>query len=187
MTTVQWVYLAVALLGVSVIIAFVFTDLPEVTEEELQSMAAEEAEVSGGETEGDKNFWRTKAVFGFVAQFCYVGAQVTIGSFFIVSPIIPSPLSPPHWDWFLTRFAAISTELLLRGRYLRLGRLQPPLLRSHHLHRRSIHRYRYPLRRLRSSPVVRLLDRVLCFDGGYLGAEGDGWCYLLDHYHVLRV
>jgi FHS family L-fucose permease-like MFS transporter len=84
LTNVQWVYLAVALLGVSVIVAFVFTKLPETSEEALQAEADALAEVGDGAiSDAHKPFYRTKAIFGFVAQFMYVGAQVTIGSFFI--------------------------------------------------------------------------------------------------------
>ncbi len=84
LTNVQWVYLAVALLGVTIIVAFVATKLPETSEEALQ--AEQDALASGGDdivTDAHKSFWRTKAPFGFVAQFMYVGAQVTIGAFFI--------------------------------------------------------------------------------------------------------
>jgi FHS family L-fucose permease-like MFS transporter len=85
LNNVQWVYLAVALLGVSVIVAFVFTKLPETSEEALQAEADALAEAGDGTGTSDahKSFWRTKAPFGFVAQFMYVGAQVTIGAFFI--------------------------------------------------------------------------------------------------------
>lgn len=82
MTTVQYVYLAVALLGVAVATAFVFTPLPEVSEAALQAEAEALAEATHTEVV-DRGFWRTRAPFGFVTQFMYVGAQVTIGTFFI--------------------------------------------------------------------------------------------------------
>lgn len=82
LTTVQYVYLAVALLGVAVATAFVFTPLPEVSEGALQAEA--EALAAAGDVQAvDRGFWKTRAPFGFVTQFCYVGAQVTIGTFFI--------------------------------------------------------------------------------------------------------
>ncbi len=86
LTNVQWVYLAVALLGVSVIVAFVFTKLPETSEAALQAEADALAAAGfeeGGVSDAHKSFWKTKAPWGFLAQFMYVGAQVTIGSFFI--------------------------------------------------------------------------------------------------------
>jgi FHS family L-fucose permease-like MFS transporter len=82
LTTVQYVYLAVALLGVAVATAFVFTPLPEVSEAALQAEAEALADATEGEVV-DRGFWRTRAPFGFVTQFMYVGAQVTIGTFFI--------------------------------------------------------------------------------------------------------
>ncbi|KAL0956154.1 hypothetical protein HGRIS_002316 [Hohenbuehelia grisea] len=77
--TVQWVYLAVAGLGVLLNIMFYFCDLPEITEEAL----AEEIHELG--IEGDKEpFWKQhRCTFGFVAQMCYVGAQVGVASFVV--------------------------------------------------------------------------------------------------------
>lgn len=82
LTTVQYVYLAVALMGVAVATAFVFTPLPEVSEAALQAEAEALADANEAEVV-DRGFWRTRAPFGFVTQFMYVGAQVTIGTFFI--------------------------------------------------------------------------------------------------------
>ncbi|KAK4685622.1 MFS transporter, FHS family, L-fucose permease, partial [Tremellales sp. Uapishka_1] len=84
LTNVQWVYLAVSGMGVMVALAFVFTKLPEVSEEALQAEAAALAEAHGEDTQADKSFWKQyRAITGFVSQFLYVGAQVTIGSFFL--------------------------------------------------------------------------------------------------------
>lgn len=82
---VQFVYLAVFGLGVLIIVAFVLTKLPDISEEDL-ALEAEEAAASAvlaGTSTENVGFWRTKAPFGFITQFCYVGAQVTIGSFFL--------------------------------------------------------------------------------------------------------
>lgn len=82
LTTVQYVYLAVALMGVAVATAFVFTPLPEVSEAALQAEAEALADATEAEVV-DRGFWRTRAPFGAITQFMYVGAQVTIGTFFI--------------------------------------------------------------------------------------------------------
>ncbi|KAG1808492.1 major facilitator superfamily domain-containing protein [Suillus variegatus] len=75
--TVQWVYLAVAGLGIVLNILFFFCNLPEITEDAL---AEEIDEV--GITDGQGPFWKQyRCIFGFVAQTAYVGAQVTIASF----------------------------------------------------------------------------------------------------------
>ncbi|WRT64310.1 uncharacterized protein IL334_001242 [Kwoniella shivajii] len=84
LTNVQWVYLAVSGMGVAVAIAFFFTKLPEVSEEALQAEAEALAEAHGADTQASLPFYKQyRAISGFVAQFLYVGAQVTIGSFFL--------------------------------------------------------------------------------------------------------
>jgi len=77
LATVQWVYLAVAGLGLVLNILFFFCDLPEITEEALE----EELELTVGETKRDEPFLKQyRCIFGFVAQMAYVGAQVAVAS-----------------------------------------------------------------------------------------------------------
>ncbi|KAJ7109564.1 major facilitator superfamily domain-containing protein [Mycena crocata] len=89
LTNVQYVYMAVAGMGVVVALAFGVTRLPEVSEAELQAAAAAAAAIAAAageqsDVKSDEPFYKQyRAIFGFVAQFMYVGAQVTIGSFFI--------------------------------------------------------------------------------------------------------
>ena len=75
--TVQWVYLAVAGLGIVLNILFYFCPLPEIGEDALA------AEMHGvGIVDDDGPFYKQyHCVFGFVAQTAYVGAQVTVASF----------------------------------------------------------------------------------------------------------
>jgi FHS family L-fucose permease-like MFS transporter len=77
--TVQWVYLAVAALGVLLNVLFFFCDLPEITEEAL----TRELVASEGEAAADVGpfYKQYHCIFGFVAQTCYVGAQVGVASF----------------------------------------------------------------------------------------------------------
>jgi len=85
LTNVQFVYLGVACLGVAVAILFVFAKLPEVAEEAKRnnSLVEPEHDIEGREV-GQGSIWKEYNMFcGFIAQFCYVGAQVTIGTFFI--------------------------------------------------------------------------------------------------------
>lgn len=80
--TVQFVYLAVACAGLAVNILFIFTRLPEVSEEVLQAMAA--AEAGDASVDADKPFYKQfNCIFAFIAQFAYVGAQVTVATFFL--------------------------------------------------------------------------------------------------------
>ncbi|WVR06024.1 hypothetical protein IAU60_003052 [Kwoniella sp. DSM 27419] len=84
LTNVQWVYLAVSGMGVCIALAFFFAHIPEVSEEALQAEAEALADASGEDTQAAQPFYKQyRAITGFVAQFLYVGAQVTIGSFFL--------------------------------------------------------------------------------------------------------
>ncbi|VDC01671.1 unnamed protein product [Peniophora sp. CBMAI 1063] len=75
--TVQWVYLAVAGLGLILNILFFFCYLPEITEEALEH----ELEENGVTPKAEESFWKQyRCVFGFVAQTAYVGAQVGVAS-----------------------------------------------------------------------------------------------------------
>ncbi|KAF8971045.1 MFS general substrate transporter [Flammula alnicola] len=75
--TVQWVYLAVAGLGLVLNIMFYFCDLPEIEEEFVLQQVAK----SGDPEKPPESFWRQyRCLFGFVAQTAYVGAQVGVAS-----------------------------------------------------------------------------------------------------------
>ncbi|KAF7191426.1 L-fucose permease [Pseudocercospora fuligena] len=90
LTNVQYVYLAVACAGAAVGVLFFFAKLPEVQEAAVRS-----ASIVAGDSEDlavdhygnvitDKPLYKEwNMIGGFVAQFCYVGAQVSCGSFFI--------------------------------------------------------------------------------------------------------
>lgn len=87
---VQYVYLAVACLGAVVGVLFFFAKLPEVEETAVRrgSIVTEETLEVGvdqyGNVIGDRPLYKQyNMIFGFIAQFCYVGSQVTIASFFI--------------------------------------------------------------------------------------------------------
>lgn len=90
--TVQYVYLAVALLGVAVGIMFFFAKLPEVAEASGVQRRGSVADDSTLElaTDADGNiigagpiYKQYNMIFGFIAQFCYVGAQVACAALFV--------------------------------------------------------------------------------------------------------
>jgi FHS family L-fucose permease-like MFS transporter len=89
LTNVQYVYLAVACAGGAVAVLFFFSKLPEVSEPAVRSgsVIAESEEIAVdqyGRPIVDKPLYREyNMIFAFIAQFCYVGSQVTIASFFI--------------------------------------------------------------------------------------------------------
>lgn len=90
LTNVQYVYLAVACAGAAVAVLFFFAKLPEVKEATgRRGSIAEDGTLElgvghDGRIIGDGPIYKQyNMIFGFIAQFCYVGAQVTIASFFI--------------------------------------------------------------------------------------------------------
>ncbi|PVI04024.1 L-fucose:H+ symporter permease-like protein [Periconia macrospinosa] len=90
LTNVQYVYLAVACAGVAVAVMFFFAKLPEVEESAVRSgsIVADNSEELGLDQYGHVLVQKPlrkeyNMMAGFVAQFCYVGAQVTIATFFI--------------------------------------------------------------------------------------------------------
>ncbi|CEL52303.1 L-fucose permease OS=Haemophilus influenzae (strain ATCC 51907 / DSM 11121 / KW20 / Rd) GN=fucP PE=3 SV=1 [Rhizoctonia solani AG-1 IB] len=84
LTNVQWVYLAVALMGVFVAFLFVITKLPVTSEAELEEQVQAAAEMSGTSATTDQPFYKQYRVFfGWFAQFLGVSSQVTVASFFI--------------------------------------------------------------------------------------------------------
>lgn len=72
---VKYVYIAVACTAALVAVFFIFAKLPEVSTDD---------ETTDGDADDSKPLWKQyNMIFAFIAEFCYVGAQVTIGSFFI--------------------------------------------------------------------------------------------------------
>lgn len=81
---VQWVYLAVAGMGVTIATAFVFIKLPETSEAELAEQSRRSAALAGTNDRTASPFYKQyRVIFGFIAQFLYVGAQVNVATFFI--------------------------------------------------------------------------------------------------------
>lgn len=61
LTNVQWVYLAVALLGAFIALLFVITDLPETSEAELEQQVQAAAEMMGTNAKTDQPFYKVCA------------------------------------------------------------------------------------------------------------------------------
>lgn len=84
LTNVQYVYLAVSCAGVAIAILFTFSKLPEVSESATDDSAlSAPIDEFGNVIDIGPLYKQYNMIFAFIAQFCYVGAQVTIGSFFI--------------------------------------------------------------------------------------------------------
>lgn len=137
LTNVQFVYLAVACAGAAVAVLFLFAKLPEVTEQMLAGTAtadavsrtgdnleSEEAALEVGTGPLHKQY---NMIFAFVAQFCYVGAQVTIASFFINYATENASYTASQGSTFLSyaliaftvgRFVATGLATLLQSDFL---------------------------------------------------------------------
>ncbi|APA12864.1 hypothetical protein SS1G_08328 [Sclerotinia sclerotiorum 1980 UF-70] len=87
LTNVQFVYLAVACAGAAIGVLFLVAKLPEVSEEMLESSTVKTENFAldefGNEIGQGPIYKQYNMIFAFIAQFCYVGAQVTVASFFI--------------------------------------------------------------------------------------------------------
>ncbi|OLN81307.1 L-fucose permease [Colletotrichum chlorophyti] len=77
LTNVQFVYLAVSCAGVAVAILFFFARLPEIKRE------TEDSDSNADPLPHGPIYKQYNLIFAFIAQACYVGAQVTIATFFI--------------------------------------------------------------------------------------------------------
>jgi MFS transporter, FHS family, L-fucose permease len=130
LTNVQYVYLAVACLGVAVAFLFIITKLPEVSEATLAENSAIEvlAIDEFGNPIGQGPIWKQyNMFFAFGAQFAYVGAQVTIGAFFINYVVENGGYDKPTASNFLSyaliiftvgRFVAVTIAFVLAPSFI---------------------------------------------------------------------
>jgi FHS family L-fucose permease-like MFS transporter len=130
LTNVQYVYLAVACLGVAVAVLFAFTKLHEVSEQTLADNANIEVMAidEEGNPIGQGSIWKQyNMFFAFGAQFAYVGAQVTIGAFFINYVVENGGYSKPQASNFLSyaliiftvgRFFAVAIAFILAPSFI---------------------------------------------------------------------
>ncbi|KAK2776508.1 hypothetical protein FQN53_002679 [Emmonsiellopsis sp. PD_33] len=77
---VQWVYLSVGGFDFLLIILFFLAPMPEITDADMTALEGQisETAVDPGPFKKQYNLF-----FGFLSQFCYVGAQVAIAGYFI--------------------------------------------------------------------------------------------------------
>lgn len=74
LSKVQWTYLGIAAFVFALAVVFFFSPLPEVTDADM-ALQAEQSAVETGYVDRPMRK-QYKLMFGVVAQFCYVGAQV---------------------------------------------------------------------------------------------------------------
>lgn len=102
LTNVQYVYLAVACAGAAVAVLFLVTKLPEVSEPVFDETSSEYVDV--GPLSKQYNM-----MLGFVAQFCYVGAQVTCATFFLNYAVENAGLAESRGSQYLSYSLIIFT------------------------------------------------------------------------------
>lgn len=95
--TVQYVYLAVACLGLVLNILFYFTHLPEITEEAL----ADEIHAVGIVQDEEPFIKQYRCIFGFVAQFAYVLVFLSLPKMglVLIFCLLGEPKSVSHRSW----------------------------------------------------------------------------------------
>ncbi|KAG8775384.1 hypothetical protein FRC12_001522 [Ceratobasidium sp. 428] len=84
LSSVQWLYLSMSLLGVAAAIVFAISNLPETPESELEAAVQAAAQLAGITSKTNDSFFKQhRLLFGWLCQFLYVGSQVNAYSFFI--------------------------------------------------------------------------------------------------------
>ncbi|KAK2595078.1 hypothetical protein QQS21_007209 [Conoideocrella luteorostrata] len=128
LANVQWVYLAIAIFVLLLATLFFFSDIPEITDADMEFQAKETH--AGGSA--DKPFYKQWKLFhATFAQFCYTGAQVAIASFFInyVSATRPGTPDSDSSKFFagaqatfaVGRFAGVAIMKYVRPRWVFLA------------------------------------------------------------------
>ena len=124
LTSVQYVYLGIAIAVACVAFGFFFVHVPEISDELMlqQAIATGDAEIAARPL---RKQWHT--IFGFLAQFVYVASQVTLASFFInytteVSGISDATaatlLSVALATFTIGRFVSTGLMKLIKPRYI---------------------------------------------------------------------
>jgi FHS family L-fucose permease-like MFS transporter len=120
LSSVQWVYLGIAIFVGLLAVVFYFAPLPEITDADM----ADQAEMTGGTTGYvDKPLRKQYTLFwGVAAQFCYVGGQVGIAGYFINYFTQARPdldITKAHQQG--SNFYAIAQALFAIGRFSAAG------------------------------------------------------------------
>ena len=127
---VQWTYLGVAVFVFLLAVVFYFAPLPEVTDADMRLQAEESAGLTGY---ADKPMRKQyKLMFGVLAQFCYVGAQVGVAANFIKYAVESAHVSESVGSdryaigqgvFAIGRFAAAGLMMIFKPRLILLGSL----------------------------------------------------------------
>ncbi|KAH8900031.1 glucose/galactose transporter [Thozetella sp. PMI_491] len=125
LSKVQWTYLGIAAFVFLLAVVFYFAPIPEVTDADMELQAEECAGLTGYE---DRPLHKQyKLIFGVIAQFCYVGAQVGVAANFIRYAVESAGITDAEGS---DRYA-IGQGLFAIGRFVAAGcmlRIKPRLI-----------------------------------------------------------
>jgi MFS transporter, FHS family, L-fucose permease len=125
LNSVQYVYLGIAVSVALIAFGFAFVHVPEISDELIleQAIAMGDAEIASRPLHKQ---WHT--IFGFIAQFIYVGSQVTLASFFlnyvtevdknITDALGSNLLSVAHATFTIGRFISTGLMKFFKPRHL---------------------------------------------------------------------
>ncbi|KAM3085252.1 hypothetical protein ACMFMG_003682 [Clarireedia jacksonii] len=121
---VQWVYLAIAVFVFSLAIVFFLSEIPEITDADME-FQAHETHAGADELPFRKQYKLFHAAF---AQFCYTGAQVAIAGYFInyvtetrsntSSALGANFLAGAQASFAVGRFAGVGLMYIFRPRWV---------------------------------------------------------------------
>ena len=125
---VQWTYLGIALFDVILALIFFYLPIPEATDEELEAVAEKRDSINRRKVFG-LPVVGTTLIIGIFSQFCYVGGQEAVASFYqqYVAAVLPkSTISPfnyqaiGHTVFAAGRFLTAALGIWLRPRHILL-------------------------------------------------------------------
>src|SRR5947207_4329828 len=115
LTSVQYVYLGIAVSVGLIAFGFAFVHVPEISDELMleQAVATGDAEIASRPLHKQ---WHT--IFGFVAQFVYVASQVTLASFFLN---YVTEVDHKITDAVASNFLSVALATFTIGRFISTG------------------------------------------------------------------
>ncbi|KAL9103069.1 MAG: hypothetical protein Q9163_001867 [Psora crenata] len=110
---VQWTYLGIALFDVVLALIFYYLPIPEATDAEFEELARKRGTGKGRKVLGLPVIFIT-LVFGIFSQFCYVGAQEAVSTFYqqYIATVQPNSAVSPF------NYQAIGHTVFAVGRFL---------------------------------------------------------------------
>lgn len=121
---VQWTYLGIALFDVCLALIFFYLPIPEASDDDLEEVAERRESVFGRKSAGIPVIYMT-LILGIFSQFCYVGGQESVATYFqqYVAYVKPtSDISPfdyqavGHSVFAVGRFVTAVAGLLIKPR-----------------------------------------------------------------------